>query len=230
LKKIIKTKEPQSLTKYRSTIAKENLSDSNIYKDFSCKTKLGCENNEINNLRKQLLEEQGYICCYCMSRINCKNSKIEHFRPQEEHRDLQISYKNLFIACSGGEGKQKKVQHCDTYKGKDELNHINLLSNIENNIAYKKEDKDNITIYSTDSNIDTELNEILNLNCNTLKRNRKDTYDTILQQLKNQNFAPSTIKKVIKNYKSKNNNKFQPYSEMVVYFLTKKLNSKGIKI
>ena len=66
--------------------------DENIYDDFPNKTKEGCENNETDNLRKSLLEEQGYICCYCMSRIDCKNSKIEHFKPQSLHRDKQIDY------------------------------------------------------------------------------------------------------------------------------------------
>ena len=105
MKEIVKSSEPRSLTTYRSQIPSQNMLDENIYDDFSYKTKEGCKNNEIDNLRKFLLEEQGYICCYCMSRISCDNSKIEHFKPQSPHRDKQIEYSNLFISCNGGEGK-----------------------------------------------------------------------------------------------------------------------------
>ncbi len=179
MKKIIKGVEPQSLTKYRSSIPHKNLEDSNIFEDFKEKTQEGCRENERDNLRKQLLEEQCYICCYCMSRIDCNNSKIEHFKSQENYRNLQIVYKNLFIACNGGEGKKRKEQHCDTYKGEKELKHINLLSNIESYIKYCKSGE----ISSSNMEINKELNDILNLNNEILKRNRKETYKRLIQNM-----------------------------------------------
>jgi len=224
LKQINKGREPLSLTKYRSSISHSDLNRSNIYEDFKEKTKDGCSKSESHNLRRQLLEEQGYICCYCMSRIDCNNSKIEHFKPQTKYRNLQINYQNLFLACSGGEGKIGKEQYCDSFKGEDELESINLLSSIENYIAYSKLGE----ISSIDSKIDNELNSILNLNNNILKRNRKESYQRLIQNMNKKGWTIKDIKHSINKYKTVDSKgKYRPYCEMIVYFLTKKLKTKG---
>ena len=228
MKKIIKTKEPKSLTAYRSTISHKNLEDSNIYEDFKEKTKEQCREDRAENLRKQLLQEQGYICCYCMSRIDCDNSKIEHFKPQTKYRKLQIEYQNLFIACSGGEGQKHKNQFCDSKKGEEELHYIELLSSIEKRIVYKKSAKA-IAIQSQDKNIDNELNSVLNLHVDVLQKNRKYVYDRVMQNLKSRGYTIANIQKILTYYQEKHNGKFEPYCEMIVYFLRKKLQSKGKK-
>ena len=223
MKQIIKGVEPKSLTEYRSSITHNQLEQSNIYEDFKEKTKEGCHEDESYNLRKQLLEEQGYICCYCMSRIDCNNSKIEHFRPQTKYRNFQIDYQNLFIACHGGEGKKGKEQHCDSFKGEDELENINLLSNIESAIQYSKQGE----ILSSNKKIDKELNSTLNLNNSILKRNRKETYKRLIQNMNKRGWTTQTIKHDISKYKSMDSNgKYYEFCEMIVYFLTKKLKQK----
>ncbi len=224
LKRIHKTKEPLSLTQYRSSINKENLTDSNIYEDFKHKTQDGCEANEALNLRKQLLEEQGYICCYCMQRINCQTSKIEHFKSQKHHRDLQINYNNLFVACMGGECKKDFEQHCDTKKANQDLKAIDLLSNIENGIKYIKKDKDKIEISSDNPEIQSDI-EILNLNLEVLQKNRKQAYNNVISKLKTKEFKTQQIKERISKYKNKHDGKFEPFCEMLVYFLNKKLSA-----
>ena len=225
MKQIIKSIEPISLTRYRSTISIENLEDSNIYEDYPNKKREDCANDVSENIRKQLLEEQGYICCYCMSRINCENSKIEHFKPQTKFRDLQINYQNLFVACSGGEGSPNNYQHCDSKKGEQELVGINLLTKIENQIIYNK--KSNlIEIDSFNANIKQDL-KILNLNLQILQKNRKSSYDKVISNLKRKGYSIPNIKKIITFYQSKNSDKYEPYCEMIVHFLTKKLKSQG---
>ncbi len=211
---------------YRSTITHKNLEDSNIYEDFKEKTKEQCKEDKADNLRKQLLEEQGYICCYCMSRIDCSHSKIEHFKPQTKNRDLQIDYQNLFIACSGGEGSKAKEQFCDTKKGESALKHIDLLSSVKS-INYLKGAR-NISISSIDKNIDKEINDILNLNVNVLARNRREVYDRVMKNLKSRGYTIASIQKTLNYYQTQHSGKFEPYCEMVVYFLTKKLKSKGV--
>ena len=225
MKQIKKGKEPKSLTEYRSSITHSELEKDNIYEDFKEKTKEGCNKNENYNLRKQLLEEQGYICCYCMSRIDCNNSKIEHFKSQTKYRKFQIDYQNLFIACLGGEGKSKREQYCDSFKGEKELIDINLLSNIENFIQYSKQGE----ILSTNKKIDKELNQILNLNNKILKRNRKETYQRLIQNLNKKSWTTQTIKQTISKYKNMDlNGKYYEFCEMIIYFLTKKLKQKGV--
>jgi len=227
LKQIKKGVEPKSLTEYRSSITHSDLEKSNIYEDFQYKTKQGCSENESYNLRKQLLEEQGYICCYCMSRIDCNNSKIEHFKPQTKYRAFQIDYQNLFIACNGGEGKKGKEQYCDSFKGEDELTSINLLGAMEQYIKYSKLGE----ISSSNSTIGKELNTILNLNNSMLKRNRKQSYQRLIQNLNKRGWTNQTIKQDISKYEEIDaKGKYYEFSQMIVYFLNKKLKQKGITV
>ncbi len=225
MRKIVKTTEPKSLTAYRSTIPTKELEKSNTYEDFKEKTKEGCKKREVDNIRVQLLEDQGYICCYCMDRIDCDSSKIEHFKPQTKYRKYQIDYQNLFVACLGGEGQRPQKQHCDTKKGEEELHHIKLLTAIEQKISYQKSAK-TIIIQSQDKEIDKELNSVLNLNVSVLQKNRKHAYDSVIRHLKTRGYTVANIKKVIKFYQEKHEGKLEPYCEMIVYFLRKKLHAK----
>ena len=142
MKQIFKAKEPISLTTYRASISKEDLKSLEKFDTAPSKVK--------NDLRDKLLEEQGFICCYCMDRIERRNSKIEHFNPRSLFRIEQLEYTNLFVACLGGQGYSPDKQSCDTKKGNDVLKYINLLSDIEKSIEYKKDG----LVFSKDSNID----------------------------------------------------------------------------
>ena len=225
LRKINKGKEPITLTNYRSSIQKKDFENINIYDDFNHKSRQDCKDSKAGNLRKQLLEEQGYLCCYCMSRIACFNSKIEHLKDQSTNRKLQIDYQNLFIACKGNEGQPSKHQHCDSFKGAKNIDYLDLLSNIENDIKYQPSDG---TISSDNTDIDMEINEVLNLNVRILKRNRKQAVKEFLMVLKKRlgtgKWGKNALKKEVDRYeKIGADYKFKQFSAMFVYFLNKKL-------
>jgi len=216
LREIIKTKEPNSLTTYRASISKEDLKNLEKFDISPPKVK--------DELRDKLLEEQGFICCYCMGRVEFKNSKIEHFKARSIFRENQLDYTNLFVACLGGEGYSPNKQSCDTKKANYSLDYINLLSDIENSISYKKDG----SIYSTNLNIDEELNGVLNLNYQILKGNRKDAFNQVTIELKKSNWSIPILKSTLEKYKDKNSKgKYRPYCEMIVYLLNKKLQQKG---
>lgn len=221
MKKIVKNKEPNTLTNYRASIARDKRKDDTIYEDFRDKDKDGCEKNKKGNLRKALLEEQGYICCYCMTRISCYNSKIEHFKPQSKYRKEQIKYTNLFISCHGN---TKDYEHCDTKKANRLLKKIDLLKNIEKDIKYKNDG----TILSDNNEIDTEINDILNLNNKILTNNRMQAYSNLIENMKasgtSGKWSRSFIEDYINKYKHTNKHgKYSPYCSMLQFFLEKKL-------
>lgn len=217
MKQIIKTKEPRSLTNYRASISKNDLQNLEKFDDLSTQAK--------DDLRNNLLNEQGYVCCYCMRRVEFDNSKIEHFKPRSFLRGQQLEYSNLFIACLGGEGGKKGEQHCDTKKGNDELKHIDLLTTIENDIEYYKDG----FIFSTNININDELNRVLNLNYKILQDNRKEALEQLMIDLKKLGFSIPNLRRTIEKYQNRNSKgKYRPYSQLMVYFLTKKLKSKGV--
>lgn len=223
MRKIVKTTEPSTLTSYRSSIPKKNKLDSNIYNDFPDKNKPDCNSNKSGNLRKQLLEDQGYICCYCMQRISCNNSRIEHFKSQEHNRKYQIQYKNLFVACNNSDGKPPQEQHCDVKKADKELQKINLTSlSFISKINYKPD----CTIYSNDIDIDADINNILNLNLEIIRLSRLQALNNLIQRISPWN--KTNLDRFIEKYSNKNSDgKYAEFSEMLVWKLKKRVRQYG---
>jgi uncharacterized protein (TIGR02646 family) len=57
--------------------------------------------SEKSDLHQALLQEQGYICCYCGMRINLNTSHIEHFKPRKHFPELALEYGNFLSSCPG---------------------------------------------------------------------------------------------------------------------------------
>ncbi len=215
MKQIKKAKEPPSLLAHRKK------SHAN-YDNYA----------EKDDLRDALVKEQGHICCYCMQRIasSAENMKIEHRQPQKKYPELQLDYQNILASCKGNDGGAKHLpRHCDTSKGEQEitLNPDEQSKNCETLIKYKS----NGLIYSDDHKINQELNDILNLNTQTLVNNRKAIIDQVKIELinikgKKAAWFASDIQRHIQEYKSKINGKYRPYCQVVIYFLNKRIGKK----
>lgn len=125
-----------------------------------------------NELRKSLLEEQGYICAYCMSRIHDDRftTKIEHIKPQGNYPNEGLNYLNMLAVCSGGEGSPLNQQHCDTFKGDKEL----CFSPTDRSFMLKQKIRYDLNgvIRSDNEDLNTDLNQVLNLNVWKLKESR----------------------------------------------------------
>jgi uncharacterized protein (TIGR02646 family) len=210
MKEIIKNQEPKSLLEHRLQLFAD-------YDNYPQK----------DELRVSLLTEQGHICCYCMQRIKNDQMKIEHWRSQDEYPDLQLDYNNLLGACEGGQGSPEHLQHCDTKKGNATLT-INPLDNLKNCEVLIKYLSNGI-IYSDDKVIDNELNDVLNLNMQTLANNREIVVDIILQQLKNEkpkgDWTVAILNRKIQEWSNKQkDDKYKPYCQIAIYYLRKKLS------
>ena len=56
-----------------------------------------------NELRQQLVTEQGALCCYCGSLIeNNSHTRMEHVDSKSNNIEKTFDYHNLAAACSGG--------------------------------------------------------------------------------------------------------------------------------
>ena len=93
---IEKHAEPKSLAEYKKQV--------NAYYD-------GCNKSDI---RKRLLEDQGYLCAYCMRRIYDESSvdggvppmKIEHWFPESQCSEFQkLDFRNMLGVCMGNAGQ-----------------------------------------------------------------------------------------------------------------------------
>lgn len=144
-------------------------------------------------LRAALIRDQGGLCCYCMARIHDDQTKtekgleqqaeyqvrIEHWKPQSGPNTLQLAWSNLFAACHGNEGKDPKDQHCDVRKGNQEMTLSPLLPQHISSLTYGATGQ----IKSTDSLLQQNMNDVLNLNHVILQRNRKEAVQGMIESL-----------------------------------------------
>jgi len=210
MKKIVKQSEPRSLREHRSK--------THVFANY--------ENYPKDDLRKSLLEEQGYLCCYCMSRITSERMKIEHWKPFTKYVSLRLDYHNLLGACMGNKGARTKREHCDTKKDDDEIriNPVDRYRNCEDIVSYLPDG----TIYSTDVSINHDLDKTLNLNLDFLKKNRKVALENVISQLNkkfpNKTWNKITLQNVISELNTKDENGYySEYCQIAISYLKSKL-------
>lgn len=76
--------------------------------------------NRVRSLLKQqlheaLMQEQGFLCCYCEVSVTADDSHIEHFRPKKKCPALQLDYDNLLCSCQR-ELSAGEPRHCGHQK------------------------------------------------------------------------------------------------------------------
>ena len=209
---IQKTKEPESLTRYR----KQKFA---YYDGYP----------EKDDVRNQLLDEQGFLCAYCMRRIDKENMKIEHWYPEDRLTESeQLDYSNMLGVCRGHiDGTKGSDDTCDTHKGNALICVNPTCKATLDKIKYRSSTGE---IYSDDQNIQKDLNETLNLNSakHLLKLNRKATLDSAIEEmsrLQNQgNWSRSFMESMLAKYQGKNSEgKKKEYAGIIVWYLQNKL-------
>lgn len=183
--KINKGISPSELIKYKKD-------PNSTYEDISG------EDKEI--IKKALLSEQGYICAYCMQRIETETSTIEHYKPrnpsdEEANRLDDLNYNNMLAVCDGNQGAPYKQQTCDSHKGNKAIVVNPLNSATIDKIKYKS----NGEIYSEDEQINKDLIDTLNLNCEavSLPQNRKAALNALYAKIKNGESRDKVCRKII---------------------------------
>jgi uncharacterized protein (TIGR02646 family) len=208
MRPITKGPEPESLTEHR---AKPHAD----YDNYA----------EKNDLRVSLVGEQGALCCYCMQRIyaHIDRMKIEHWLCQEDHEERSLDYGNLLGACLGGEGKPYRFQHCDTRKGMRSLcrNPAAMPPAVDRDIRYLA----NGTIRSDDADFDAELNDVLNLNVERLKNNRKAVLDGLKAWAeKVGKLRKADIRAELKGWDEMGGGVLREYAQVAIFWLNRRLN------
>lgn len=233
---IIKGTEPKSLKDERLRIQKE-LGRDTTKADFEDKF----SGNE--ELKKSLLGEQGYLCCYCMGQITEDNMRVEHFLPKgkdkqgnEQFPQLALTYENLLAACSGGEQSGKKNDtsrhYCDVKKKSSQLNVLpnpsDKSSNYENIITYssKGEIQGNKAIEEEKQKLlSQDINDILNLNIDFLVQNRvqaRQTVISIIHKKTKDGIWKKVSKQIIQKYHPGKKGKKAPYCGYIYFWLKKR--------
>ena len=184
-------------------------------------------------IKQQLLSEQGYICAYCMQRISIDNMGIEHYIPQnpedQEYDPVAtIDYSNMLAVCRGNEQNAGSHENltCDKHRGNTPLTvnpcNISTLSQIH----YRND----ATIYSEDSAVNYDLDNVLNLNCTAarLPANRQSALNALKQKiaadLKNKPMSQAVCQKYLNHYRSRTaSGELIPYVGILIHYLEKRM-------
>lgn len=133
-------------------------------------------------LKHQMYEEQGGLCCYCGLHIfkdsEGRKQSIEHIIPKGIQRELVGEYKNLLLSCSTTEDdailmgadtlNNSSLRHCDDSKADTPLHYTPLMPECETVFQYDIVG----SVQATNPEAQTDI-ETLQLNCDLLKRRRK---------------------------------------------------------
>lgn len=180
----------------------------------------GADFDAIPELKEALLNEQGYLCCYCMNGIKEGNMKVEHYKPRSIYPELKMDYMNLFATCKGNFCAEK---HCDTKKQNTELSihPADPRNNCEEIVGYRS---NGLLTYPDQYKKDIE--ETLNLNNSILVSNRKGALYGAALALKKIGYKKGSIQKLINQYNTKNpEGEFYPYCNAILWLLNKKLSA-----
>lgn len=107
MKFITKNLEPQAFTDWKA------LANADWQPTYG-----GLQNPEKGTVHDSLLQEQGFICCYCGRRIGTSDSHIEHLVPQAVDPSLALDYGNMLGSCLR-ETKENDPLHCGHARGND---------------------------------------------------------------------------------------------------------------
>ena len=177
MKWIRKGKEPKDLQEHRGIKGTD-------YESFKTDVGLG-DIAPATGLRKSLMDDQGYICAYCMKRIphghlekgvKADKMKIEHYiaqtKPVSIKDKLDITYSNMLACCTGNHGQREQFETCDTKKGDSDLTISPLNEAHIRTLNYGPDG----SIHSLEELFENEINQVLNLNEDNLKKQREAIY------------------------------------------------------
>ena len=141
-------------------------------------------------LREALLQEQGYLCCYCQQKISLEEQTvaIEHLIARIIDGTLLFEYSNLLASCLGGrrnETEETLVKYCNQGRGHLHLDITPLQKDCETYFDYIQiEDADEwqIKLVGLSENAGKVI-DLLNLNTPKLCRLRGESIRPYLENL-----------------------------------------------
>lgn len=155
---------------------------------------------EKKEVKKSLMKEQGYICCYCERQLTDDDSHIEHFNPQSNNAVNPLDYTNMLCSCQNMLDKGVP-KHCGHSKAdwfdKDYL--VSPLdSNCEGRFAYTADGK--IQPANESDNAAIMTIEKLKLDIGILNDFRKKAIEPFLDE----DLGDSDFLKFVNGYLKKN--------------------------
>ena len=214
MKRIIKQEVPEWFETWKRNFETVNGRTAHYKDDFATEDEDGIIRRR--HLRKELVEEQGYICCYCMKRISIDSSHIEHFWPKGHFGTIDLEYTNMLASCNG-EGKLIMDEYCGHKKEdwwiKDMIPPTD--AGVEDMFRYSVSGKIHSVQGRPDANIAQEMIRHLGLDSFHLERNRRDAIQSS-EICDEEEYTDDEIRDLIHYYSNKDNGNYVPYCQAIV--------------
>jgi uncharacterized protein (TIGR02646 family) len=175
---------------------------------------------EKQDVHNSLLQEQGFICCYCGRRISRQSSHIEHFNPRKNSPELALEYTNLLASCQR-EAEPKEPLHCGRSKDEWYDEHL-IVSPLNANCAdffrYTEDGQIIPTEYSNKKLAAETMIEKLKLNIDKLKSLRSSAIQEVLDGLEELSEEERLI--LVQGFEQRDNDdKYEEFCAAIVYVL-----------
>lgn len=222
MKKIDKENSPKWFETWKQDFKNTNSREAHYKNDFSSDNSDG--ETRRRKLRKQLVEEQGYICCYCMKKISLNASHIEHFWPQTAFPQIDLDYNNMFAPCNGYVTISTD-EHCGHKKEdwweKDMISPTE--TEIEQMFKYSFDGKIHSVPGKSTANIAQKMITQMGLDSYHLERNRRKAIESS-EFFEEEEYSHEDIRDFINYYSNKDNGAYVPYCMAIVDCLKERLN------
>jgi len=168
---------------------------------------------------KDLIVEQGYICCYCEQKLNINDCHIEHLIPQklDEFSEYLFDYNNLLCSCQL-EIESGEPRHCGNSKGSwydKDLLVSPLDKNCETKFIYTE---DGQIQYTDEASRQTIIHMQLDIdNLNTLRESAIDSILYLDPIEKDELLSEEDSKTFAKEYLQKNNGIYKEFYTTIKY-------------
>lgn len=178
---------------------------------------------------RSLLQEQGWICCYCGARIGVRRGDchIEHFRPRSHYPTLKLAYDNLFASCQGE--LPPEPNHCGHRKRDwfdESLTLSPLTDTTESALRFLEDGRVKPTPKHPNELAAHETIARLNLNASTLQRQRQAALDAALGLDLDEPLTWSELETLASALSGRDDQgRFPPFGDVLVQCLQRLLQS-----
>ena len=215
MKKINKEESTKWFENWKQQFAATNHKEGHYEGDFSTDDPAG--SNRRRKLRRELIEEQGGICCYCMNRISLSSSHIEHFWPKKHFPDKDMDYQNLFASCNGEGSIILDDEHCGHKKEDWWRNDMIPPTDpeVEKVFRYSMDGRIHGVRGRESFNIAQEMIQNMGLDSYHLQRNRRSAIEAS-EVFDESDYSEEEIRSFIDYYSNKDNGSYIPYCKAIV--------------
>lgn len=212
MKRIWKHKAPDWFESWKDDFKERTGREPEYEGDFAS------DDKRRRRLRKDLIQEQGYICCYCLSRIHEDGedkAHTEHFWPKYYFPQYSLDYVNLLASCEG-DPEPLYADYCGHRKDNWYDSHMvsPADSNMEGLFRYLPDGTIQAAEGKTETSAAKEMIDHLGLNSFHLIRNRLSALQG--SEVYEDGYSQEDIRDIINYYDHMDNGTYVPYCQAII--------------